>query len=67
MRWFRKPDRRLPENAEKRRLIDHLKLQRELGEKAAVQHKIAEAARKTDELSPRIESLRRQARVMRRT
>jgi transcription elongation GreA/GreB family factor len=62
----RKKDRRRPENAERRQLIDHLRDLADRGQKLAVEHQLAEAERRTEETSARLNYLNAAVRVMRR-
>ena len=69
MKFFRrKPaeplERRLPENAEKRQMIDQLKKVADAGEKMATQGRLEEARQKAKELDPRISRIEKMADVL---
>lgn len=66
MNWFRKKDRRRPENAAQRVMIDELKRQAEEGARIALEHQQAETARRAEKVSARLAYLNKQARVLRR-
>jgi hypothetical protein len=63
----RKRDRRRPENAEKRLLLDELHRQADLGAKQAIEDLTTDAERRAQEIDGRVDFLRAAVRVMRRS
>ena len=60
----RNKDRRLPENAEKRRIVDQLHRAREEGEKMAVDHGLKEVKREVKDLDRRVRRVERMADIL---
>jgi len=60
----RRKERRLPENAERRRLHDQLDRQHEIGEKLAIENGLEETKREVRELDRRVRRVEKLADIL---